>query len=69
MGDPDAVPAFPILDAYDQAATTSVPFSLDFPCNWLQVLENCQEADGSVRVPEALQPYMAGDTRLRFDRP
>ena len=43
MGDPDAVPDFPILDAYDQAATTSVPFSLDFPCNWLQVLENCQD--------------------------
>ena len=35
----------------------------------IAVLENYQEADGSVRVPETLQPYMAGDTRLRFDRP
>lgn len=34
----------------------------------IAVLENYQEADGGVRVPEALQPYMAGDTRLRFDR-
>ena len=33
----------------------------------IAVLENYQEADGSVRVPEALQPYMAGETRLRFD--
>jgi seryl-tRNA synthetase len=26
----------------------------------IAVLENCQEADGSIRVPEALQPYMGG---------
>lgn len=29
------------------------------------VLENYQEADGSVRVPQALQPYLAGVDRLR----
>ena len=28
------------------------------------VLENYQEADGSVTIPEALQPYMAGMTRI-----
>ncbi len=28
------------------------------------VLENCQEADGSVRVPDALLPYMGGVTVL-----
>jgi seryl-tRNA synthetase len=28
------------------------------------VLENYQEADGSVRVPEALKPYMGGLARL-----
>jgi len=28
------------------------------------VLENYQEADGSVRVPEALQPYMGGLTKI-----
>jgi seryl-tRNA synthetase len=27
---------------------------------WLAVLENYQQADGSVRVPEVLQPYMGG---------
>ena len=30
----------------------------------IAVLENYQEADGSVRVPEALQPYMGGLTRI-----
>jgi seryl-tRNA synthetase len=29
------------------------------------VLENYQQADGSVKVPEALQPYMGGKTVLK----
>jgi len=28
------------------------------------LLENCQQADGSVQIPEALLPYMGGNTRL-----
>ncbi|HCI13470.1 MAG: serine--tRNA ligase [Gallionellales bacterium GWA2_60_142] len=28
------------------------------------VLENCQQADGSVRIPEVLRPYMGGMTSL-----
>src|SRR5215470_3943871 len=28
---------------------------------WLAVVENYQQADGSVRIPEALQPYMGTD--------
>jgi seryl-tRNA synthetase len=31
------------------------------------VLENYQEADGSVTVPEALRPYMNGVSRLSLD--
>ncbi len=33
----------------------------------IAVLENHQQGDGAVRVPEALQPYMSGTTRLRFE--
>ncbi|HEX4155048.1 MAG TPA: serine--tRNA ligase [Acidobacteriaceae bacterium] len=29
---------------------------------YLAILENYQQTDGSVRIPEALQPYMNGDT-------
>jgi seryl-tRNA synthetase len=29
---------------------------------WLAILENYQQADGSVRIPEVLVPYMGGDT-------
>jgi seryl-tRNA synthetase len=32
---------------------------------YLAILENYQQADGSVRIPEALQPYMHGETVIR----
>jgi seryl-tRNA synthetase len=32
---------------------------------YLAILENYQQADGSVRIPEALQPYMNGETVIR----
>ena len=32
---------------------------------WLAILENYQHADGSVRIPEALIPYMSGQTEIR----
>ena len=30
------------------------------------VLENYQQEDGNVRVPQALQPFMAGDTVINL---
>lgn len=33
---------------------------------WLAVLENYQQADGTVRIPEALVPYMHGETTLEL---
>jgi len=32
---------------------------------YLAILENYQQADGSVRIPSALQPYMNGETVIR----
>jgi seryl-tRNA synthetase len=32
---------------------------------WLAILENCQQQDGSVVVPEALRPYMDGMEVIR----
>ena len=32
---------------------------------WVAILENYQQADGSVRVPKALQPYMGGEEVIR----
>jgi seryl-tRNA synthetase len=31
---------------------------------YLAILENYQQADGSVRIPDALQPYMGGETEI-----
>ena len=31
---------------------------------WLAIVENYQQADGSVLIPEALQPYMGGLERI-----
>ncbi len=30
----------------------------------IPLLENCQEADGRIRIPKALQPYMGGKTHI-----
>ena len=35
---------------------------------WLAILENYQQADGSVLVPEALRPYMGGVDRIERER-
>jgi seryl-tRNA synthetase len=32
---------------------------------WLAILENFQQADGSVRIPDTLVPYMGGQTEIR----
>src|ERR1700722_16511291 len=32
---------------------------------WLAIVENYQQADGSVRVPKTLQPYMGGEEVIR----
>jgi len=33
----------------------------------IAVLENYQQEDGSVRIPDVLQPYMGGMTELRAE--
>jgi len=32
--------------------------------SWIAVLENFQQADGSINVPEVLRPYMNGITKI-----
>jgi seryl-tRNA synthetase len=32
---------------------------------WVAIVENYQQADGSVKIPEALIPYMGGETEIR----
>jgi seryl-tRNA synthetase len=32
---------------------------------WLAIVENCQQEDGSIAIPEALRPYMGGIEAIR----
>lgn len=48
MGPPETVPEFPRLDTLEDPDTDYVPYSLLYPCNWLQVLENTQDPVHSV---------------------
>ena len=48
MGPPDSVPEFPLLDTLEDPHTEYVPYTLLYPCNWLQVLENTQDPVHSV---------------------
>jgi nitrite reductase/ring-hydroxylating ferredoxin subunit len=43
MGPPQEMTEFVIMDSYLQADTQLVPFSLYFPCNWVQLLDNTQD--------------------------
>ncbi len=36
---------------------------------WLAILESYQQADGSVKVPDVLVPYMSGETTIRARKP
>jgi len=35
---------------------------------WLAILENYQQADGSIRIPDALLPYMGGETEIKSSK-
>ena len=48
MGPPETVPEFPLLDTLVDPETDYIPYSLLYPCNWLQVLENTQDPVHSV---------------------
>lgn len=40
LGSPDAMPEFPLLDTYALPDNEMVPYSVHYPCNWLQVHDN-----------------------------
>ncbi len=40
LGPPDERPRFPHFDTFARADNDMLPYSLDYPCNWLQVHEN-----------------------------
>jgi phenylpropionate dioxygenase-like ring-hydroxylating dioxygenase large terminal subunit len=43
FGPPQDIPEFPIYDSYQYPDTVMVPYSITYPCNWLQVHENVMD--------------------------
>ena len=40
MGPPEEQPPFPVMDTFDEAGDEMLPYLIESPCNWLQVMEN-----------------------------
>ena len=43
FGPPEEKPEFPVYDTYDYPGDSLRPYSLHYPCNWLQVHENVMD--------------------------
>jgi phenylpropionate dioxygenase-like ring-hydroxylating dioxygenase large terminal subunit len=43
FGDPEEVPDFPIYDSFEYEGDELRPYSIHYPCNWLQVHENVMD--------------------------
>jgi nitrite reductase/ring-hydroxylating ferredoxin subunit len=43
FGPPELIPDFPVYDSYDRPDDRLVPYSISYPCNWLQVHENVMD--------------------------
>ena len=43
MGPPEDKPEFPVYDTFEASDTEYAPVSFHFPCNWLQIHENCMD--------------------------
>ena len=43
FGPPDSIPEFPVYDSYEHPGDRLVPYSITYPCNWLQVQDNVMD--------------------------
>jgi len=48
LGPPECKPEFPVFDTFELPGNELVPYSIDYPCNWLQVAENPMDPFHSV---------------------
>jgi nitrite reductase/ring-hydroxylating ferredoxin subunit len=48
LGPPEHKPEFPVFDTFELPGNELVPYSIDYPCNWLQVAENPMDPFHSV---------------------
>lgn len=61
MGPTEAMTDLPIYDVSKIEGTTAVPFSIEMPCNWLQVYENTQDPVHVVYLHTRMSGAQFGD--------
>lgn len=61
MGPPDAMTPLPVYDTWRIAGTNAVPFSIEMPCNWLQIYENTQDPVHVVYLHTRMSGAQFGD--------
>ena len=61
LGPPELQPRFPLFDVQRIPGTRCVPFSLETPCNWLQVYENTQDPVHVVYLHTRMSGAQFGD--------
>ena len=48
LGPPAKRPRFPVFDTFHSPNTEMIPYTSDYPCNWLQIFENAMDPVHSV---------------------
>ena len=48
LGPPTKRPRFPVFDTFHSPNTEMIPYTSDYPCNWLQIFENAMDPVHSV---------------------
>ncbi len=61
LGPPELRPRFPVFDVNRIRETHAIPFSLETPCNWLQVYENTQDPVHVVYLHTRMSGAQFGD--------
>ncbi len=61
MGPPSAIVPFPVYDTCTMPGTTAAPFSIEMPCNWLQIFENTQDPVHVVYLHTRMSGAQFGD--------
>ena len=62
LGPPEEKPDFPVFDTTQLPNVEMVPYSIDYPCNWLQICENTMDPWHTVFLHARVTDIHFGDT-------
>ncbi len=62
LGPPDEEPEFPMYDSFEIPGADMVPYTRDYPCNWLQIAENAMDPVHAVFLHAQISGPQFADT-------